>query len=156
MKRVHLGTELWSYARDRWRAYDDFLADTTEVSVSAIQEIIKRVARKYMWSPIGGAAPVERNGMNRKRGPSYLLALTFVIAACGGGEIGASSEPPTAITAPPTTGAGASTAVPTATTTSVSEPGTVFQADPGHGTANASGWENLRRGRHSCHGCWDI
>lgn len=85
--------------------------------------------------------------MNKKRGSSYLIALTLVIAACGRESV-ATSEPQTTITAPPTTGPEASTAVPRATTTSMSESGSVLRptgvTDSGFVTANVpEGWENL-------------
>jgi hypothetical protein len=41
--------------------------------------------------------------MTFRCGPSYLLALTLVIAACGRIETVASSEPQTTINAPPST-----------------------------------------------------
>ena len=41
--------------------------------------------------------------MTYRRGPSYLLALTLVIAACGRNEAVASSEPQTTSNSPPNT-----------------------------------------------------
>jgi hypothetical protein len=50
--------------------------------------------------------------MNYKRGPSYLLALALVMAACERSEEVASLEPEITITAPASTSADAPTAVP--------------------------------------------
>ena len=44
---------------------------------------------------------MERDGMTFRLGPSYLFALTLVVAGCQQGEVVASSESQTTINAPP-------------------------------------------------------